>query len=222
MLNNPIAMDETTSREKVLKSIRNSLLGKTPNPFSDVDLESKIYGELDESLALNFAQEFTNLGGKFIYCEDEEDLKAILKSFISSEEIQPLFCNEPSIKAMLTALDISFTDKATDFKTIHSSLTSCEFLIARFGSVMVSSGLSSGRRLNFFPEKHLVVAYASQLVPETKDALISMREKYNGKLPSMITQISGASRTADIEKTLVMGMHGPKEIYVFFVDDIIK
>lgn len=87
---------------------------------------------------------------------------------------------------------------------------------------MVSSGLSSGRRLNFFPEKHLVVAYASQLVPETKDALISMREKYNGKLPSMITQISGASRTADIEKTLVMGMHGPKEIYVFFVDDIIE
>jgi L-lactate dehydrogenase complex protein LldG len=60
------------------------------------------------------------------------------------------------------------------------------------------------------------------LVPETKDALISMREKYDGKLPSMITQISGASRTADIEKTLVMGMHGPKEIYVFFVDDIIE
>ena len=75
---------------------------------------------------------------------------------------------------------------------------------------------------NFFAEKHLVVAYASQLVPEIKDALIGMREKYNGKLPSMITQITGASRTADIEKTLVLGMHGPKEIYVFFVDDIIE
>jgi len=215
-------MDETTSREKVLKSIRNSLLGKTPNPHAQVDLESKIYGELDESLALNFAQEFTNLGGKFIYCEDEDDLKAVLKNFVTSEDIQPLFCNVPELKEILDTVGIEYTDKDTEFRTLHSALTSCEFLIARFGSVMVSSGQESGRKLNFFPEKHLVVAYASQLVPETKDALISMREKYDGKIPSMITQISGASRTADIEKTLVMGMHGPKEIYVFFVDDIIE
>ncbi|MDA3906479.1 MAG: LUD domain-containing protein [Bacteroidales bacterium] len=215
-------MDEITSREKVLKSIRNSLLSKTPNQYSNADLESKIYRELDESLALNFAQEFTDLGGKFIYCEDEEDLKSTLKNFMSTEEVQPLFCIEPDLKTMLSDIEVNFTDKPENFKNLHSSITTCEFLIARFGSVMVSSGLPSGRILNFFSEKHLVVAYASQLVPETKDALISMREKYNGKLPSMITQISGASRTADIEKTLVMGMHGPKEIYVFFVDDIIE
>jgi L-lactate dehydrogenase complex protein LldG len=215
-------MDETTSREKVLKSIRNASLGKTPNPYADVDLESKIYGELDESLALNFAQEFTNLGGKFIYCEDENDLKDVLKDFLTSEEVQPLFCIEKDLVDILDSISIEYTDQADHFEKLHTSLTHCEFLIARFGSIMVSSGLDSGRRLNFYPEKHLVVAYASQLVPETKDALVSMREKYNGRLPSMITQISGASRTADIEKTLVMGMHGPKEIYVFFVDDIIE
>ncbi len=215
-------MDETTSREKVLKSIRNALLSKTPNPNANVDLEAKFYTELDESLALNFAQEFTNLGGKFIYCEDEEDLKLVLKSFAVQEEIQPLFCNEPTLKEILNNVEIPFSDKPEEFKDLHSAITSCEFLIARFGSVMVSSGLASGRKLHYYPEKHLVVAYASQLVPETKDALIGMREKYNGTLPSMITQISGASRTADIEKTLVMGMHGPKEIYVFFVDDIIE
>lgn len=215
-------MDETTSREKVLKSIRNSLLSKTPNPFSDVDLESKIYARLDESLALNFAQEFTSLGGNFIYCEDEADLKKVLQEFVSNEEIQPLFCLDPELKVMLSEIDVDFTDQEKDFKLLKSALTTCEFLIARFGSIMVSSGLSSGRSLHFFPEKHLVVAYASQLVPETKDALVSMREKYDGKLPSMISQISGASRSADIEKTLVMGMHGPKEIYVFFVDDIIE
>jgi len=215
-------MDETTSREKVLKSIRNSLLGKTPNPYANVDLESKIYHELDESLALNFAQEFTNLGGKFIYCEDEKDLESVLKHFFDNEEVQPLFCADISLKRILKTIEVPFIEKSTELKSLKSAITSCEFLIARFGSVMVSSGQESGRRLNFFPEKHIVIAYASQLVPETKDALISMREKYNGKLPSMITQISGASRTADIEKTLVKGMHGPKEIYVFFVDDIIE
>ncbi|HAG16834.1 MAG TPA: hypothetical protein DCG69_10015 [Bacteroidales bacterium] len=215
-------MEESTSREKVLKSIRNSLLGKTPNPYSEVDTDSKIFTDLDDSLALNFAQEFTDLGGKFIYCEDEDDLKNVLYQFIQSEDLQPLYCRETELKNMLLDMDVSFIEEESELKNIKSALTGCEFLIARFGSVLVSSASNTGRRANFFAEKHLVVAYASQLVPEIKDALIGMREKYNGKLPSMITQITGASRTADIEKTLVLGMHGPKEIYVFFVDDIIE
>ena len=52
-----------------------------------------------------------------------------------------------------------------------------------------------------------------------KEGLSKLKKKYNGKLPSMISTITGPSRTADIEKTLVMGAHGPKEVYVFLIDD---
>jgi L-lactate dehydrogenase complex protein LldG len=45
-------------------------------------------------------------------------------------------------------------------------------------------------------------------------------KKYGNKLPSMISMITGASRTADIEKTLVMGAHGPKELVLFLIDDV--
>jgi len=45
-----------------------------------------------------------------------------------------------------------------------------------------------------------------------------MKEKYAGNIPSLITFASGPSRTADIEKTLVTGVHGPKEVYCFLVD----
>ncbi|MEI7965949.1 MAG: LUD domain-containing protein [Chitinophagaceae bacterium] len=48
-----------------------------------------------------------------------------------------------------------------------------------------------------------------------------MKEKYGKDLPSMITTISGPSKTADIEKTLVQGAHGPKEIIVFLIDDVL-
>jgi L-lactate dehydrogenase complex protein LldG len=47
-----------------------------------------------------------------------------------------------------------------------------------------------------------------------------MKEKYGTDIPSMITFASGPSRTADIEKTLVVGVHGPKEVFVFLVDEI--
>ena len=84
---------------------------------------------------------------------------------------------------------------------------------------MVSSKQMSGRRLNVYPEVHIVLAYASQLVPDLKQALKQVKLKYEPNYPSMITFITGPSRTADIEKTLVLGAHGPKEIYVFLVDD---
>jgi len=76
----------------------------------------------------------------------------------------------------------------------------------------------SGRRLNVFPETHIVIANTTQLVYDIKDALGNLAKKYDAGFPSAITLISGASRTADIEKTLVMGAHGPKELYVLIVE----
>ena len=70
-----------------------------------------------------------------------------------------------------------------------------------------------------FPEIHLIVGYTSQLVPDLKQAFQQIRNKYDEEFPSMISLITGPSRTADIEKTLVMGAHGPKELYVFLIDD---
>jgi L-lactate dehydrogenase complex protein LldG len=54
---------------------------------------------------------------------------------------------------------------------------------------------------------------------DLKDGISKMKEKYPGQLPSMISFASGPSRTADIEKTLVVGVHGPKEVYVFLLDE---
>ena len=102
---------------------------------------------------------------------------------------------------------------------MDAGITYCEYLIARLGSIMVSSKQTSGRRLNVFPENHIVIARSSQIVADLKDALKNIKEKYVGNLPSMISVITGPSRTADIEKTLVMGAHGPRELYVFLIDE---
>jgi L-lactate dehydrogenase complex protein LldG len=46
-----------------------------------------------------------------------------------------------------------------------------------------------------------------------------MNEKYQGQLPSLMSVVAGPSRTADIEKTLVLGAHGPRELFLFLIDD---
>jgi L-lactate dehydrogenase complex protein LldG len=55
-------------------------------------------------------------------------------------------------------------------------------------------------------------------VYDIKDGLQLLKEKYQGNIPSMITFATGPSRTADIEKTLVTGVHGPKEVFCFLLE----
>jgi L-lactate dehydrogenase complex protein LldG len=212
-------MEESTSREKVLKKVRNALMSKFENPFPSLDLETSVYQPIEDSLDITFAQEFSKVSGKFIYCENEEDLIQNLINLIGENNWKNIFCLEPDIKTILDKAGIPFKSDEADFELMDAGITNCEFLIARLGSIMISSRQTSGRRLNVFPESHLVIARSSQIVPDIKDALKKMQEKYNNNLPSLISVITGPSRTADIEKTLVMGAHGPKQLYLFLIDE---
>jgi L-lactate dehydrogenase complex protein LldG len=55
-------------------------------------------------------------------------------------------------------------------------------------------------------------------VYDVRDGLQLVKDKYAGKIPSLVSFATGPSRTADIEKTLVVGVHGPREVYVFLVE----
>ncbi len=212
-------MEETTTREKILKSIRNALIETAPNPFPDVELESSVYSDVDDPPDINFAKEFGKVAGKFVYCENETDMAEKLKYLIKKNNFQNVFCfNEKLLRLFKKnrLLVYSNPDKIIETKV---GITTCEYLVSRLGSVVVSSKQASGRRLNVFPEIHIVIAYTSQLVHDLKDALNGLKEKYKNNFPSLISVITGPSRTADIEKTLVMGAHGPKDLYVLLVED---
>ena len=64
-----------------------------------------------------------------------------------------------------------------------------------------------------------MIAYQSQLTDYLDNAIKKLQEKYKNRLPSLISNITGPSRTADIEKTLIMGMHGPKSLIVLIVKE---
>jgi len=209
-------MEESTSREKVLKKVRHALIYKTDNPFPHVDFDSPLYKPMNDTSDVNFAQEFTKVGGVFIYCEDEGEVASVLSALYSEREWQNIYCAEPELQYMLSQAGVPFDSDEESLKLISVGITGCEFVIARLGSIMVSS--KNSRRLNAYPETHVVIAYVNQLVDDLKDAFTAVQAKYSGKLPSMLSVITGPSRTADIEKTLVMGAHGPRELFLILVE----
>jgi L-lactate dehydrogenase complex protein LldG len=211
--------DSTTSKEKILKKIRKALIHKSLQEIGDVNTESDIFVNSEEPLEVQFAQNFVNVNGKFVFCENEHEFLENFAGIIKDNKWEQLFCLEPAIKELLKKGTIPFSDQESQLQAANIGITFCECLIARTGSIVISSKQASGRRLPIYANFHVVIAYTSQLLLHVKDALKYIREKYNSQLPSMISTITGPSRTADIEKTLVQGAHGPKEIFVFLIDD---
>jgi L-lactate dehydrogenase complex protein LldG len=212
--------DSTTSKEKVLKLVRQALIQKALIEQKDVDQESEIYTPSEDPLELQFAQNFAELNGKFVFCESENEFIENINYLAKEDEWKNIHCKEPALQELLKQANIDYSNKESDFLQTNIGITFCECIVARTGSIIASSKQLAGRRLFVYPNVHIVVAYASQLVVDIKDALKFLKNKYNDQLPSMITSITGPSRTADIEKTLVQGAHGPKEIFLFLIDDI--
>jgi L-lactate dehydrogenase complex protein LldG len=97
-------------------------------------------------------------------------------------------------------------------------VTGCDCLVAQTGSIIVSTLSAGGRALSVLPPVHLVIARREQIVPDLASGLALLRKRYDKHWPSALSVITGPSRTADIEKILVMGAHGPKRLVLYFAD----
>ena len=211
-------MSVSSSKEVILKKIRKALSTSTPIPFPQSEGNNSLYQPSQKELEVQFAEEFTKLLGKFIFCLDAMELKSKLTDLCSIKNLDKVYYDEDNSGLMVLLQDsLAFPNGTKDLNNCDAAITTCEYLVARTGSIVLST-LNGGRTSSVYAPIHICIAHTSQLVYDIKDALQLVKEKYAGNMPSLITFATGPSRTADIEKTLVVGVHGPKEVYVFLVD----
>ena len=210
-------MAVSSAKENILKKIRQALSQSTPIPFPQSEGHHSVFTPATQDPEIEFAEQFTKLQGKFIFCMDHRELADQLKALVVHGNLKELYCREDKLKALLKehAFD-GFSP--VELKDCDAAVTSCELLIARTGSIVMSTAQVSGRTVSVYAPIHICIAYTDQLVYDIRDGLVALKERYQGHLPSLITFATGPSRTADIEKTLVVGVHGPKEVYLFLVD----
>ena len=208
---------QVTAKERMLKSIRKALIEKRENPYPELD-PTPLYKDCLRENEIMFAEELTRVNGQFFYCQDKLSLIEGLVDLTEKAGWQNIAVNEQPLISLLDEFEFPYLSGAQALITADVGISLCESLVARNGSILISTGMQSGRRLMIFPPVHIVIANASQLVTDIKDGLAGIKLKYPSILPSSITLITGPSRTADIEKTLVLGAHGPKELYVFYLE----
>ncbi|MBX5438239.1 MAG: LUD domain-containing protein [Thermoflavifilum sp.] len=220
-------MKVSPAKENILKRIRNALSQPLPLPFPQSEGNSPVFAAPPENLDVHFAETFVKLNGKFIFCEDLASFGKQFSLLCRQQGWKQILCKENHLRELLV-LETSQASASSPLSVpllsslpleqIEVALTGCECLIARTGTVVLSTGQPSGRMPSVFAPVHLVAAFADQLVWDLREALQLMKEKYGEAWPSMWSLHTGPSRTSDIEKTLVMGAHGPKEMYVFLID----
>jgi L-lactate dehydrogenase complex protein LldG len=91
--------------------------------------------------------------------------------------------------------------------------------VAETGSLMVSATPGTPYTLNFLPETHIAVLHANRIVGGYEDAWAGVRQKNEtgSALPRTVTLITGPSRSSDIERTVTIGVHGPKRLHIVLV-----
>ena len=97
-------------------------------------------------------------------------------------------------------------------------ITGCYCAIAETGTLMLLSGADTHAATSLLPDTHIAVVRASRIVRSLEDAWDLLRREH-GSLPRQVAFVSGPSRTADIEMTMVLGIHGPYRVHVILLAD---
>jgi len=221
-------MEVKPARANILKRIINALFNKTPKtsktpkPVEEVDLKKEVSVRSTENLSVTFAESFNEVSGKFVYCESIEEFVDQLNSLTETNAWNNLHCWHPQLQEVFQEVDFRKCRIGKNLDKADGGITTCEALVARTGSILLSSALPSGRTLSIFPPVHICVAYTSQLVYDIDEALQMMLKRYDQKLPSFISLATGPSRTSDIEETVVLGANGPREVYVFLIEQPVE
>lgn len=192
-----------TSKEKILQNI------KTNNVAIDVELPSyENFGITYENKFEKFSTMIESVGGKALII-DEKDL---------DETVRELYKDEKQIASnvegfSLGNFDANAQDDAHTLKNIDVAVVKGNFAVAENGAIWMKNEENRHRSLYFIAQNIVIVINEKDIVSNMHEAY----EKINFDNAGYGVFISGPSKTADIEQSLVIGAHGPKSGYVIFI-----
>jgi L-lactate dehydrogenase complex protein LldG len=179
-------------------------------------------GDHDSQVEL-FARNCDDLKTRFLRVAALSDVVGKLSEWKEAEGWKLIASHHaPLLDAIVPFIGVPtlFTEErptTSEVERAEVGITLCDALIAQTGSVLLTTRSAGGRALSVLPPHHVVIARDSQLLPDLPAAFELLQKKYNDNYPSLITFITGPSRTGDIERILVLGAHGPRFLTIFLL-----
>lgn len=189
------------------------------NPTSDEDKDneySKFAPENETPVDEQFIYNFKKNGGKFLYCENETEVKDHIEHIFEENDWfeSEALCYESPLFNILQENNILFDNPANP----AFLLASCENLIAEEGSILFSSKQIKQRKPNELPVNIVILATTSQIIGTKSDGLSAIKKKYIGDYPTNITTIKYFEKAAEEDFT----QYGStaKNLYLLLLEDL--
>jgi len=194
-----------SSRDAILKAIRETKPKAQPLP--QIDIAHMQY----DDLAAKFSTSLASVGGNAVFANDLAEVKAYIAEHYSDDKV---------IVSNVEGLDIG-TKRANDTSDPHTlrdvdlAIIQGEFAVAENGAVWVKESDARHRALYFITQKLMIIVPKGEIVATMHEAYANATVSFDEHSFGLF--ISGPSKTADIEQSLVIGAHGATEACVVFI-----
>lgn len=170
---------------------------------------------VDEKFTIHFKKN----GGKFLYCDSEQEISQALGNIVVENGWQghPFLALDDRLAKKFSKEDVSFTDKT---KASEVFFTTCEHLIAQNGSILVCSNQLLENKLSDLPDNVIVYATTSQLVESIGEGLKVIKKKYGRKIPTNITTLKHFQANEENDHDFLTYGSSSKNLYLLLLEDL--
>ena len=168
---------------------------------------------VDERFTINFKAN----GGKFLYCENIEDVYNSLENIISENnwDGKNVFLLDDRLGKLFEGFDLKATKKTSESTYFF---TTCEYLISDDGSLLISSNQIAEKKLKELPDNFVIYATTSQLIESIGEGLKGIKNKNKSKIPTNITTIKHFKTNQD--KDFLTYGSSAKNLYLLLLEDL--
>ncbi len=168
---------------------------------------------IDEKFTINFKAN----GGKFLYCENMQEIQNNLQDILKENkwEDEQVFLIDDRLKELFKDFDLNTTKKISESTYF---LSTCEYLIADDGSLLISSNQIAEKKLKELPSNFIIYATTSQFVESIGEGLRGIKNKNRDKIPTNITTIKHF-KTLEDKDFLTYGSSS-KNLYLLLLEDL--
>jgi L-lactate dehydrogenase complex protein LldG len=223
------------SRQKILNNINQALKNPSQVPSMPEGTDEAIMDGLatitpkdHEGLLSQFQQELEKVTGEFHRVNSVEDIAKIITVVLSEENFKSVAIAGPGIQAdvaqhvlnsnpQINLIDVApmeFENRRDKLAATETAIVKANYAIADLGSIVILYDETPSNIINFLSDCIFAIVSASTVVANQ----FAFFEKIPPQKAKDMVFVTGPSRTADIEKILVLGAHGPRRLVVFMID----
>ena len=233
----------SNSREEILKRIRGGLhrlaivRGKDENISPSLSSYKETRQKLEKLrketierksfLVDTFVNEITKVSGKAFILKSEDEIKDYVIRLVEEHSAKSLaiwesdFLKQINLREFLEIKGLKFAslNSKEEMAKADIGITEADFSIADTGTIVLTANEKQPRSVSLIPPVHIAIIKSDVIVENSTDLFVLLTNTISQSgsltnLTSCITFITGPSRTGDIELNIILGVHGPKELFI--------